>query len=238
MEGLTNKVKDFIAIGEGLGCGDSISRDMHNGGSAGNFYGDGEGWGNNLGAGYGMGDGDGAGYGSAYQGDGVCDGHILVIKSINGETVYAIDCIPTIIQAVHENVARGAILNADLTLTPCYIVKQNSKFAHGKTLRYAMAALREKLFYDMPEQERINAFLTEHKTGVEYPCQDLYEWHHYLTGSCEIGRKQFAKNHGIDIEKDSMTVERFIELTRNAYGGDIIKKVEKAYQDGNINSGH
>ena len=209
MESLTNKVKDFIAIGEGLGCGDSISRDKNNGDGAGNFYGGGEGHGNNLGAGYGMGNGDGAGYdsayyNSAYQGYGSVDGHLLGIKSINGEIVYMIDCIPTIIQAVRGNVARGAILNADLTFTPCYIVKQDNKFAHGKTLRAAMNALREKLFYNMPEEERINAFLAEHKAGVEYPCRDLYDWHHRLTGSCEMGRKQFAKDHGIDINNDKI----------------------------------
>ena len=89
-----------------------------------------------------------------------------------------------------------------------------------------MSALREKLFDDMPEEERINAFLAEHKPGVEYPCRDLYEWHHRLTGSCEMGRKRFAKNHGIDIDRDKMTVKRFIELTKDEYGGEIIRKVE------------
>jgi hypothetical protein len=83
----------------------------------------------------------------------------------------------------------------------------------------------------MPEEERIDAFLAEHKPGVEYPCRDLYEWHHRLTGSCEMGRKQFAADHGIDIDKDKMTVERFCELTRNAYGGEIIRKVDEVYKE-------
>lgn len=56
--------------------------------------------------------------------------------------------------ATKETTAHGAILNGDLTLTPCYIVKQDNIFAHGETLREAMEALRDKLFEDMPEDER------------------------------------------------------------------------------------
>ena len=198
MESLTKKAEAFLSV-------DYV-------------YGDGSGYGSGSGSGYGSGDGsgDGSGYGSGYG-----------VKSINGEPVYRIDNVQTIIRAVHGNVARGAILNSDLTLTPCYIVKQDDKFAHGITLREAMSALREKLFENMPEEKRIDAFLAEHRPNIEYSCRDLYEWHHRLTGSCEMGRKQFANDHGIDIDNDTMTVERFCELTRNAYGGNVIRKLEE-----------
>lgn len=227
MEGLTDKIKDFYSINFGFGYGSGSYGDGYgnsDGDGSGSVYGIGYGYGYVYG--YGSGYIDGSGYGSGDDGFDGSDDHTFVIKSINSETVYIIDCIPTIIRAVHGNIARGAILNRDLTLTPCYIVKQNNKFAHGKTLRAAMSALREKLFDDMSEEERIDAFLAEHKAGVEYPCRDLYEWHHRLTGSCEMGRQQFAKYHGIDIDKDKMTVEQFCALTRNAYGGEIIKKIE------------
>lgn len=56
---------------------------------------------------------------------------------------------------------------------------------------------------------------------------DLYEWHHRLTGSCELGRRQFAKDKGIDIEHGSMTVTEFIELTENAYGGEVIRHLKE-----------
>lgn len=118
-------------------------------------------------------------------------------------------------------------MNGDLTTTPCFVAKQDGKFAHGDTLRDALSALRDKLFDDMPVEDRIDAFIKEHELGKEYPCKDLYEWHHRLTGSCEMGRKAFAADHGIDIKHDTMTVERFIELTKNAYGGDVIKMLEK-----------
>lgn len=175
---------------------------------------DGSGDGSGYGSGYGDGSGSGYGYGS---GDGV--------KSFNRETVYQIDGVNTLIRSVRGNTAHGAILNGNLTLTPCYIVKQGDVFAHGETLREAMEALRDKLFEDMPEEERIDAFLRETDREKTYPTQYFYDWHHCLTGSCDMGRKQFAHDHGIDLEHGMMTLTEFLELTKNAYGGDVIRKV-------------
>ena len=124
-------------------------------------------------------------------------------------------------------------MRSDLTLKPCFVVKQDDIFAHGETLRAAMDALREKLFEDMSEDERIEKFLAEHNKPTQlYPNKDLYEWHHILTGSCEIGRKTFAADHGIDVENGYMTVEEFIELTEDAYGGEIIKKLKERLREG------
>ena len=44
-----------------------------------------------------------------------------------------------------------------------------------------------------------------------------------------MGRKSFAKDHNIDIDHDEMTVEEFIKLTENAYGGGTIRKLREAY---------
>ena len=82
----------------------------------------------------------------------------------------------------------------------------------------------------MPEDERIAEFIAVHEHGEQYPCTDFYDWHHRLTGSCEMGRKEFAKAHSIDIEHDSMTVDEFIDLTRDAYGKTVIKALEKAWE--------
>ena len=174
----------------------------------------------NYGYGYGDGSGDGSG-----DGDGV--------KSYCGETVYKIDGINTLLRSVRGSVAKGTILNKDLTLTPCYVAKQLSCFAHGKTLREAMSALREKLFEDMPEEERIAAFLKETDREKAYPTTYFYDWHHRLTGSCDMGRKQFADDHGVDLDHGTMTLREFLELTKNAYGGDVIRKVMEKLRWGN-----
>jgi hypothetical protein len=166
------------------------------------------------GSGYGSGSGDGYG-----------------IKNFNGEAVYKIDGVNTLIRSVRGNTAHGAILNGDLTLTPCYIVKQDNVFAHGETLREAMEALRDKLFEDMPEDERIDTFLRETDREKAYPTQYFYDWHHRLTGSCDMGRKQFARDHGVDLEHGMMTLTKFLELTKDAYGGDVIRKVISKMQE-------
>ena len=205
---LDEKIKAFLTVGYGSGDGS------------------GYGYGSGSGYGYGSGDGSGSGYGSGYgSGAGSGYGYGSGIKSFNGEPVYRIDGVNTLVRSVRGNTAHGAIVNNDLTLTPCYIVKQDNVFARGETLRGAMEALREKLFEDMPEEERIDAFLRETDREKAYPTKYFYDWHHRLTGSCDIGRKKFARDHGVDLEHGMMTLTEFLELTKDAYGGDVIRKV-------------
>lgn len=110
------------------------------------------GYGSGDGSGYGYGDGDGSGYGSG-DGSGDGSGSGDGIKTFNGDKVYIIDDIPTIIKHVHDNVAKGYILNDDFTLTETFVAKRNGKFAHGETLHEAFASLQEKLYDDQPRRK-------------------------------------------------------------------------------------
>lgn len=189
--------------------------------------GDGSGSGDGYGSGYGSGSGsgDGSGYGSG-DGDGYGDGSGYGIKSINGSPVCRIDGVYTVVYLLHGNIAKGAILGGDLSLTPCYVVKRNGIFAHGATLHEAQEALILKLFDTLPEDERIDAFCKEFKNlDAVYPIRTFFEWHHRLTGSCEAGRRAFAKAHELDIENGTMSVREFLNLTKDAYGGSTIRKV-------------
>ena len=173
--------------------------------------------------GYGYGFGDGSGDGSGY-GYGSGDGDEMY--SINGDKVYIIDDVQTILRTIHGNFASGFILNSDLTLTPTFVCKGNNLFAHGDTIHTANQALRDKIMDTMSEDDRIILFKKEFPYfDKAYPNKDLFTWHHTLTGSCEQGRKSFAKNHGIDVDKGSMTIYEFIELTKNSYGGKIIENL-------------
>ena len=155
------------------------------------------------------------------------------IKAFCGKAVHLIDGIPTIIDRVKGNVAKGRILKADLTFERCYVAKQDRYFAHGKTLREAMTALTDKLFEGMPEEERIAEFIKAHKWGDKYSAVDFYDWHHRLTGSCDMGRREFAASHGFKVTEDELlTVEEFIKLTKNSYGSGVIRKLEEAYHAG------
>lgn len=154
------------------------------------------------------------------------------VASFCGQKVHKIDDVPTLVDYIHGNVAKGRILRDDLTTVGCYIVKQGSLFAHGETLRKAMDALRDKLFEDMPEDKRIAEFVKSHDWGKQYPSADYYEWHHRLTGSCDMGRSEFAKRHGYRLTDDELlTVEEFIKLTENSYGGRVIRKLREAYKE-------
>ena len=188
----------------------------------------------NSGDGYGYGDGYGSGSGSGSgYGYGSGSGHGDGIKSINGETIYIIDSVPTLLDRVKGNVAKGRILKDDFTFERCYVAKQDGYFAHGKTLREAMTALTDKLFEGMPEEERIAEFIKAHKWGEKYSAVDFYDWHHKLTGSCDMGRREFAASHGFKVTEDELlTVEEFIKLTENSYGSGVIRKLEEAYHAG------
>ena len=159
--------------------------------------------------------GSGYGYGSG-------------IKNINGDMVYQIDNIATIIKMVRNNIAKGFILNSDLTLKPCYVVKGHNLFAHGKTLEKATQSLQEKIFANIESDEAIAMFLREFELDKKYPAKKFYIWHNRLTGSCEMGRNQFVKEHGFDLDNDAFTVQEFIKITKNAFGGNIIKQLEQA----------
>lgn len=145
------------------------------------------------------------------------------IKVYNGQKVYNIDDVQTIIDSVHETYAKGFIFNSDLTLTPCYIARVGNSFAHGESLHQAHADAAAKELKELPVDERIERFWQAHSnTFKKYHAMDLFYWHGLLTGSCMMGRKQFCKEHGISLGSDKFTVQEFITLTINAYGGGII----------------
>ena len=128
--------------------------------------------------------------------------------------------------------AKGFIFQEDLSLTPCYVVKGNNLFAHGDNLHDAMSALTDKMFGDMPEEERIAEFIKAHPDiHKAYPNRDLFDWHHRLTGSCIAGRNAFVKDKGLTLDGET-TVAAFIKLTKNAYGGSTIRNLEEAYKKG------
>ena len=181
-----------------------------------------------IGSGYGYGDGygDGSGDGSG-SGYGYGDGDF---KSYNHHKVYYIDGVATLIDVVRGNVARGSIINSDKTIKPCYIARSGDSFAHGDTAKKAMADAVSKEMQNKPEEERIAEFVKAHPVlDVEFPCEDLFRWHNTLTGSCEFGRRQFCRDMGIDLD-GKYTVRYFLEITKEAYGGSIIKKVMEEYE--------
>ena len=211
---LEDKVKKFLAI--------DVGYSLVSGGSIGRVFGCGSNYSDIFGSGSGSGSGNDYGSGSGYT---LSKG----LKEINGKKVYIVDETPTIFTSIRGNVAQGFIVQSDLQLTPCFIVKENNKFAHGNTLRDAFTSLQEKLYDDSTEEERIEAFKKKFPSYEEkYDNKDLFTYHHVLTGSCRMGRESFVKDKGLSLDGKT-SVREFVELTKNDYGGYIIKELPKAY---------
>lgn len=205
-----------------------------NGSGYGDGYGNGNGSGNGYGSGSGCGDGsgDGKGYGNGYgygSGDGRGSGRGYGIKEIEGKQVYTIDGIQTIITHIKESYAKGFIIKKDFTLMPCYVAKGNGYFAHGNTLKEANAALRSKILTNLDIEETIKHFIEKFEKGKTYPGTEFFEWHHYLTGSCLMGREAFVKSNDLNLD-DRFTVEEFIKICENDYGSEIIKKLKTIWE--------
>ena len=245
MESLNDKIDRFLSIGSGYGYGYGDGSDYGDG------YGSGYGSSDGYGSGYGYGDGSGDGYGSGYgdgsgdgygSGDGSGDGsgsgsgyddgygygsdYGDGMKSYNGETIYMIDGVKTLIEEVKSNFAKGWIICGNLTLSRCWVARVGDSFAHGKDIHTAHREALNKHLCDMPEEERIDSFVKAHPDmDCSYPGMDLFKWHNILTGSCEMGRKAFCADKGIDPETAFFTVEEFIRLTCNSYGSSIIRQL-------------
>lgn len=182
----------------------------------------GSGYGDGYGDGFGK--GGGSGYGNGY-GDGSGG-----LKAFNGHTVYLVDGVPTLIYSVKGNLASGAVVNDDLTLRECRIAKVDNYFAHGDTAHKAFEDAQSKALQNEPIENRVKRFVARHPDfDKKIPCKELFGWHHILTGSCEFGRRQFAEEHNIDVETDSLTAKEFVALTKDSYGGENVKLLAAEY---------
>ena len=219
-------VKDWLKIESGRGFGSG------NGSGYGFGYGsgNGSGYGSGYGYGYGCGAGLGSGYGFGYGfGRGSGNGSGYGLNKINGMEINLIDSVPTVIAHIKNDFATGFVLKRDFTLVPCYVAKRNGYFAHGETLKKAFTALQEKIFENMDTEKTIEEFTKKFKKEEKYPGTDFFEWHHYLTGSCLMGRETFVKNHGLNLN-DLYTVNEFITICENNYGGEIIQRLKEFYE--------
>ena len=233
-------VKKFYGYGYGK-SNSSYSQDSSGYGSGydyGSGYGTGSGGGGSYDYGNGCGHSNGSGDGSGFsEGSGSEDGSgeggdvsVMNIKTFNGHIIDYIDGVPTIITNIHNNVAIGFIIGFDMTLIPCYVAKAGNSFAHGKTLKDAVKDAEAKEMGEMgemPIEERIEKFIEVFGSlDSEHTGKEFYDWHHILTGSCRIGRDAFCKENGIDLTK-KYSVRYFLNITKNSYGGDIIKEIIK-----------
>jgi hypothetical protein len=204
--------------GNGYGNGNGNGYSDGKGDGYGNGDGNGNGNGDGDGDGYGYGDGDGDGYGNGY-GDG------FKLHNYFGEDVYYVDGIPcTFISVVGECAKVNVIDIASFSTSEKYIYKFNGVFAHGNSLEIAKSDAERKYYSALKVDESVHIFKETFLPKTEYPNEQFYNWHTILTGSCDSGKTMWIRQNRIDIT-GSMTRETFLELTKNAYGGDVIRKI-------------
>ena len=136
-------IEEFLRIqeipGSGFGFGSGFGYGSGSGFSNGSGFGDGDGYGSGFGDGSGCGYGeeDSSGSGSGEKngsGDGSGYGAYVDLVAFNGDRVWYIDDIPTLIDHVYAGYAKGRIIENDFTTKDCFIVRIGNCFAHGETL--------------------------------------------------------------------------------------------------------
>ncbi len=138
--------------------------------------------------------------------------------------MYYIDDIPTIITGVTRGrYARGYTLRGDMTLAPCYLARAGGYLAHGDSLREAVRDAEAKRVMAAPIGERVAAAIARYGTDAKVPAAELFVLHNILTGSCEMGRREWCRSRGIDVERDSYTLREFCEMCVGSFGGDNIR---------------
>lgn len=158
----------------------------------------------------GYGNGDGNGYG---------------LKKINGRKVFHVDGIPCQPVEVHNVWAKVKIINTkDFTLKECFLAKYHGVIAHGESVKNALRDAQEKYFSSFDFEDLKKKLLEEFSEKGSLTVAELFKWHGLLTGSCTCGRQQFQKENDLK-DSDKLTLKQFVELTRNAYGGEKIKEL-------------
>ncbi len=143
-----------------------------------------------------------------------------------GNRVYYIDEIPCVINSIKSDYALVEVIEYNgLNTSSMYVAKKDGFFAHGHTLEEAIKDANEKWMVSQTVEEKIEQFKIQFKKGILYKAQLFYDWHTLLTGSCKAGKDMWISQKGISLEGD-MTVAQFIDITKNEYGAEIIRRLQ------------
>ncbi len=211
--------------GSGHGFGDGCGYGDGYGGGSGSGFGDGEGYGGGFGSGFGGGGGFGEGYGGGFG-----SGEIWVLDNKQCY-ITDIDGIRTALYSakVKNNIAimKGFIFNRN-SLKSTFVCLQDGKSAHGDTLAESMQDLQDKILFSLDFEKIVIDLKSKYKLTDKILACELMSIHRAITGSCKQGCLGWAQQHNINLEYDKFTLVEFINLTKNAYGSDMIHKLSAA----------
>jgi len=131
-------------------------------------------------------------------------------------TIRYVDCYTMLIESEKKKGAytimkakyfKGLPINE---MPSCYIVEKAGLYAHGETIKKAMADVQFKYMRDNIDASEIIKSIK--KKGVV-----TVNDYRLLTGACQMGCDNFLKEKGI--KKDFMPIKEACVLVKNAYGG-------------------
>lgn len=159
----------------------------------------------------------------------------MPILKYEGKDVHYIDDIPCTVNSVHEDwMSVNVIRTNDYTSYKAFVAKVHGVVSHGETIKEAFQEAHDKYMAELEPEERCAMFIKEFPDmDKKYPSQLFFDWHGTVTGSCKLGRRNFAEMKRINLDTATLTVKEFIDLTINEYGGDIIKLLRGKYENNN-----
>lgn len=181
---------------------------------------------NEIACGNGDSHGKGYGHGSELFRDFI--NTIIDIKTYNGQSVYHLDNKLILFDSIkYGTVGKIRIIdNLSLVAEDSWIYRYGNYYYIHKDLKIAKREAIKAYYHANGIEHAVSDFRKKFNMKDKYKAEDFYEWHAYITQSCEEGREKFTKDNNISFD-DYMTVNEFLDLTRNTIGGDIIKLVEK-----------
>lgn len=135
----------------------------------------------------------------------------------------------THIEELCEEKAIGYYLGRTGRKVPLFAFKEDGYIGIGCSYAHAMDSLLSKKIEGTSLEERIQKFVESHSLDEKYTIKDFWEWHRYLTLSCYGGGERFKNEHNLN-EDDLISVDEFVELVKEEFGGEIISKARDCYE--------
>lgn len=140
----------------------------------------------------------------------------FIVKTKNGLKIPLYKDTKQLRETIEQNdLYKGEVVNLDLYNRSVYKESQALTEPHHNS---------QRLWDDLDIEEKIEMFNKKFNRVEKYSGEEFYKWHHILTGSCTAGRDNFVRQNNLDLKK-LYTVDEFIKITKDSYGGNIIKKL-------------
>ena len=133
----------------------------------------------------------------------------------NGKYI-KVDGIFSIVDNYHGNVYKVHQIGSTKQM---YVVGDgNGKWAHGNTIDKA----RKDLIYKISNRDK--SAYKNLKLDSELTFEEAIECYRVITGSCEVGTKDYVENRLPKPHKEKYSIREMIELTKNEYQGESFKE--------------